>query len=50
MTFAPLLAHVGHWWTWVLYLIPVIVVIAASARALIEQRREDRERGAESNG
>jgi hypothetical protein len=50
MTFAPLIAHVGHWWTWVLYLIPVIVVIAASARALIEQRREDRERGAEGEG
>lgn len=35
---------------WVLYLVPIVVVLAASARALIEQRREDRERGAEGNG
>jgi hypothetical protein len=35
---------------WVLYLVPVLVVLAASARALIEQRREDRERGAEGKG
>jgi hypothetical protein len=46
----PLLAHVGHWWMYVLYLVPVLVVVAASARALIEQRREDRERGAEGKG
>jgi len=50
MSFTPLLAHVGHWWMWVLYLVPVLVVLAASARALIEQRREDRERGAEGKG
>jgi hypothetical protein len=35
---------------WVLYLVPVLVVLAASARALIEQRREDRGRGAEGKG
>jgi hypothetical protein len=49
VTFTPLLAHIGHWWTWVLYLFPVVVVLAASARALIEQRREDRESGVEPN-
>jgi hypothetical protein len=42
MTFAPALAHVGHWWVWILYLFPVLIVLGASARALIEQRREDR--------
>jgi len=35
---------------WVVYLVPVLVVLAASVRALIEQRREDRERGAEGKG
>ena len=48
MSFVPLLAHVGHWWMWILYLVPVLVVLAASVRALVEQRREDRE--AESKG
>ena len=43
------LAHVGHWYTWVPYLIPVVVVLAASIRAFRQQRREDREREAEPN-
>ena len=38
----PLLAHVGHWAMWVLYLVPVVIVLAASVNALIAQRREDR--------
>jgi hypothetical protein len=46
MTFVPLLAHIGHWYVWVLYAVPVLVVIAASVHALIDQRREDRERRA----
>jgi hypothetical protein len=46
MPFDPPLAHAGHWWMWALYAGPVLVVLAASARALIEQRREDRERAA----
>jgi hypothetical protein len=46
----PLLAHLSseHWWTWILYLVPVLIVLGASIRALVEQRREDRE--AESKG
>jgi hypothetical protein len=44
MSFLPLLAHVGHWYMWVLYAVPVLVVIAASAHALLDQRRENRER------
>lgn len=41
------LAHVGHWYLWVPYMIPVAIVLGASLRALRQQRREDRlERGA----
>jgi hypothetical protein len=38
-----LLAHIGHWYEWVPYLIPVVIVLIASARAFIHQRRERRE-------
>lgn len=34
------LAHVSHWATWVLYLVPVAIVLFASARSYLEQRRE----------
>jgi heme exporter protein D len=44
MTFPPLLAHLGHWYLWVPYAIPVVVVLAASVHALRQQRKEDRER------
>ena len=47
MSFVPLLAHVGHWYIWLLYAVPVLVVIAASLHALVDQRREDRDRRAE---
>jgi hypothetical protein len=40
------LAHVGHWYLWIPYVIPVVVVLAASLHAFRQQRREDRERGA----
>jgi hypothetical protein len=46
MSLDPLLAHIGHWYMWVLYAVPVLVVIGASVHALITQRREDRERSA----
>jgi hypothetical protein len=36
------LAHTGHWLLWVVYLVPVVIVIAASLKALLDQRREDR--------
>ena len=42
MTPAPILAHVGHWYLWVPYLIPVVIVLGASLRAFRQQRREDR--------
>lgn len=50
MTSVSLLAHVGHWYMWVLYAVPVLIVIAASVYALVDQRREDREREAADNG
>jgi hypothetical protein len=36
------LAHVGHWGIWVLYLVPVLIVLVAAARSYLEQRREQR--------
>jgi hypothetical protein len=36
------LAHLGHWYLWVPYLIPVLIVLGASYRAFRQQRREDR--------
>ena len=36
------LAHVGHWAIWVLYMVPVVIVLIASARSYMEQRRETR--------
>jgi hypothetical protein len=38
------LAHLGHWYLWIPYGIPVVIVLAASLHAFRQQRREDRER------
>jgi hypothetical protein len=38
------LAHVGHY-LWVLYLLPVLIVVGAIVRNVITQRRHDREGG-----
>jgi len=37
-------AHLGHWYLWIPYLIPVVVVLAASLHVFRQQRREDRKR------
>ena len=37
------LAHAGHWALWVLYSVPVLVVLAATINAFLSQRREERE-------
>ena len=37
------LAHVGHWWTYVLYAIPVVIVLASVAMTLIRERRAKRD-------
>jgi hypothetical protein len=42
MNAVPTLAHLGHWYLWVPYLIPVLIVLGASYRAFRQQRREDR--------
>jgi cytochrome c-type biogenesis protein CcmH/NrfF len=39
----PLLAHAGHWAIWVLYAVPVLIVLAATLKAFVDQRREDRQ-------
>ena len=36
-----LLAHAGHWALWVLYLVPVIIVLAASVNSFRQQRRDE---------
>jgi hypothetical protein len=41
MSALPLIAHVGHWYLWVPYLVPVVIVLGASLRAFRQQRRED---------
>ncbi len=35
------LAHVGHWWTYILYAVPVVIVLGAVVRTLVQERRED---------
>jgi hypothetical protein len=50
MPTAVLLAHVGHWYEWIPFLIPVVIVLFAAARAFIQQRREQREGDPASGG
>lgn len=37
-----LLAHVGHYFIWVLYAVPVAVVTGAIVKSTIAQRRAER--------
>ena len=37
-----LLAHAGHWALWVLYAVPVVIVLGVTLKAFLDQRREDR--------
>jgi cytochrome c-type biogenesis protein CcmH/NrfF len=39
------LAHAGHYAVWVLYVLPVLIVVGAIVRSAIAVRREDRENG-----
>ena len=34
------LAHLGHWWSYVLYGVPVIIVLASVVKTTLAQRRE----------
>lgn len=36
------IAHVGHWWGYVLYAVPALIVLVATVHSLIAQRRERR--------
>jgi len=36
------LAHVGHYWTWALYLPPVLVVIGSIVWTTFNERRKKR--------
>ena len=36
------LAHLGHWYLSLPYVVPVVIVLGASYRAFRQQRREDR--------
>ncbi|MGZ5313974.1 MAG: hypothetical protein ACXWEA_07190 [Solirubrobacterales bacterium] len=40
--FAIPLAHVGHWWGYVLYAVPALIVLFATVQSLIAQRRQRR--------
>lgn len=40
----PPLAHAGHWAMWVLYSVPVLIVLGATLSSYLAQRREDRQR------
>jgi heme exporter protein D len=37
------LAHVGHYAIWVLYAVPVLIVLASIVRSTLAQRRARRE-------
>jgi hypothetical protein len=35
-----LVAHAGHWLIWVLYAVPILIVLVSIAAGVIRQRRE----------
>ena len=37
-------AHFGHWWTYVLYAVPVVIVLASVLSTLLRRRRGDEDR------
>lgn len=43
------LAHLGHWYLWIPYALPVLIVLAASLSAFRQQRRENREAEAQES-
>ncbi len=36
------LAHLGHWWLYVLYAVPVIIVLASVVTTTVRERRKRR--------
>jgi cytochrome c-type biogenesis protein CcmH/NrfF len=43
-----LIAHAGHWLLWVLYLVPVVIVLFATAQAFLRERRARKEESPET--
>ncbi len=39
-TVPQLVAHAGHWLLWVLYAVPVLIVVGSIVLSIIRQRRE----------
>jgi hypothetical protein len=37
----PIVAHAGHWLIWVLYAVPVLIVVISIAATVVRRRRED---------
>jgi len=35
-----LVAHAGHWLIWVLYAVPVLIVVGSIVLSIVRQRRE----------
>ena len=35
-----LVAHAGHWLIWVLYAVPVLIVVVSIVASVLRQRRE----------
>jgi hypothetical protein len=38
-----LLAHVGHWWGYLLYAVPALIVLGATIQSFFAQRRARRD-------
>ncbi|MGI8461023.1 MAG: hypothetical protein ACR2OC_05205 [Solirubrobacterales bacterium] len=36
-----LIAHVSHWLIWILYAVPVLIVLGSIVISIVRQRRED---------
>jgi hypothetical protein len=34
------LAHLGHWWTYLLYAVPVVIVLGSVVMTLVRERRK----------
>ena len=41
--FVLVLAHAAHWLIWVLYAVPVLIVVGSIVLSIVRQRREDAE-------
>ena len=42
-----LLAHAGHWALWILYTVPVVIVLFATGQAFVRERRARKQESSE---